>query len=73
MQPAAEAGRCGGRVEVAAAIRDHFVSFDLVEGEAEVALAFSWRGEPSYPRLAALARGIVDAVPRTIAAGKPLF
>jgi ethanolamine utilization protein EutA len=59
--------------EVTAAIRHHFVSFDLVDGEVDVAIAFRWAGEPSYPRLAALARGIVDAVPRTIAAGKPLF
>jgi ethanolamine utilization protein EutA (predicted chaperonin) len=59
--------------EVAAAIRDHFTSFDLTEGEAEVAIAFRWRGEPSYARLGPFARGIVDAVPRTLAAGKPLF
>jgi len=59
--------------EVTAAIRHHFVDFDLVDGNADVAIAFRWTGEPSYPRLAALARGIVDAVPRTIAAGKPLF
>jgi ethanolamine utilization protein EutA len=59
--------------EVTAAIRHHFVSFDLVDGDVEVAIAFRWSGEPSYPRLEALARGIVDAVPHTIAAGKPLF
>ncbi len=59
--------------EVAAAIRDRFRSFDLVEGESEVALAFRWRGAPAYPRLAAFARGIADALPRTIAAGKPMF
>jgi ethanolamine utilization protein EutA len=59
--------------EVTAAIRHHFISFDIVEGESEVAIAFRWFGEPSYPRLAALARGIVDAVPRTLAAGRPLF
>ena len=59
--------------EVTAAIRHHFVSFDLVDGSGEVAIAFRWNGEPSYPRLEALARGIVEAVPRTIAAGKPLF
>jgi len=59
--------------EVASAIRHHFVSFDLVEGESEVALAFRWRGEPAYPRLAAFARGIAGALPRTLAAGKPLF
>src|SRR5205814_10264544 len=38
-----------------------------------VALAFRWRGAPAYPRLAGLARGIVDALPRTVAAAKPIF
>jgi ethanolamine utilization protein EutA len=59
--------------DVGAAIREHFQRFDIVEGESEVALAFRWRGAPSYPRLAALARGIVDAMPKTVASGKPLF
>jgi ethanolamine utilization protein EutA len=59
--------------KVAAAIRDHFRQFDVVEGEAEVAIAIRWRGAPAYPRLAGLARGIADALPRTIAEGKPLF
>lgn len=59
--------------EVSAAIRHHFEQFDLVEGHAEIALAFRWRGLPSHPRLAAFARGIVGALPRTLAAGKPLF
>jgi ethanolamine utilization protein EutA len=58
---------------VSAAIGDHFQRFDLAEGDAEIALAFRWRGAPSYPRLFGLARGIVKALPRTIAAGKPLF
>ena len=58
---------------VAAAIRDHFRNFDLVEGESEVALAFRWRGAPAYARLAGFARGIVQALPRTVAVGKPLF
>lgn len=58
---------------VTAVIRDHLRRFDLVEGASEVALAFRWRGAPSYPRLAGLARGIVDALPRTITEGKPLF
>ena len=59
--------------EVTAAIRHHFEQFDLVEGDAEIALAFRWRGLPSHPRLAGFARGIVDALPRTLAAEKPLF
>ena len=58
---------------IATAIQNHFHSFDLVDGESEVALAFRWRGAPAYARLAGLARGIVEAVPRTIGQGKPLF
>src|SRR5882757_2053054 len=34
--------------QLAQAIRNHFKSFDLVEGESEVALAFRWSGAPSY-------------------------
>src|SRR6478736_3085178 len=37
---------------VTQAIRRHFEAFDLTEGEAEVALAFRWQGEPAYSRLA---------------------
>jgi ethanolamine utilization protein EutA len=59
--------------EVAEAIRSHFVSFDLAEGDSEVALAFRWRGVPTHARLAAFARGIVHALPRTLAAKNPLF
>jgi len=59
--------------DIAFAIREHCQRFDIVEGESEVALAFRWRGAPSYQRLAGLARGILAAMPKTIAAGKPLF
>ena len=58
---------------VTAAVRKHLHNFDIVEGDSEVALAFRWRGEPSYARIAGLARGVVDALPRTVAAGRPLF
>ena len=33
-------------------------SFDLIEGEGEVALALRWQGVPSYERIAAFAEGI---------------
>src|SRR5258706_9087606 len=55
---------------VAQAIRRHFEAFDLVEGAAEVALAFRWVGAPSYARLAALGRGIVEALPMTLLEAK---
>jgi ethanolamine utilization protein EutA len=73
IQPRVKLGDTVNASEVAAAIRDHLHSFDLVDGESEVALAFRWRGAPAYPRLAAFACGIVEALPRTIQQQKPLF
>jgi ethanolamine utilization protein EutA len=58
---------------LASAIRGHFAAFDLVEGETEVALALRWRGAPSYARLKRFAAGIAKGLPKTIAAGKPLY
>ena len=60
-------------VAVTSTIRDHLLRFDVVEGTSEIALALRWRGAPAYPRLAALARGLIDALPRTIDEAKPLF
>src|SRR5512138_2132052 len=71
LQPAVRLGDVVEAPAVADAIREHFERFDVVEGDTEVALAFRWRGAPSYVRLAALARGIVEALPRTIAAARP--
>ena len=59
--------------KVAAAIAEHFKGFDLVEGESEVALAFKWRGEPSFERLSGLARGVTQALRRTIEKEKPVY
>ena len=73
LQPPIRFGDTVDPAAVAEAIRAHFGRFDVVEGDAEVALAFRWRGAPAYPRLAGLARGIAQALPRTIAAAKPLF
>ena len=60
-------------VRVAQAIRRHFEAFDLVEGEAEVALAFRWQGPPTYSRLAALAQGIVEGLPMTLLNARPVY
>ena len=46
--------------------------FDFQEGEQAVALAFRWQGDPLHARLKALADGICDAMPRTIAGSVPL-
>jgi len=37
-----------------------------------VALSFPWHGDPSHPRLHAVAAGICAALPRTIAEDMPL-
>lgn len=68
--------RCGDHIdpdELSRAIHGHFVAFDLVEGEAEAALAFRWEGAPSYERIAAFAQGIRRGLANTIANGKPLY
>jgi ethanolamine utilization protein EutA len=59
--------------QLAAAIREHFRAFDLVEGEGEAALALRWKGAPSYERIAAFALGIRRGLANTIAGGKPVY
>jgi ethanolamine utilization protein EutA len=58
---------------VAVAIQRHLTLFDLTGEDKEFALAFQWRGEPSYERVAAFARGIVAGLARTIALKRPLY
>jgi len=58
--------------ELSAAIARGFQRFDLTEGEQAVAIAINWSGEPRYAALRNLAAGIVQALPRTIAAGLPI-
>ena len=58
---------------MAAAITAHFKAFDLVEGESEVALAFKWRGEPTFERLSALGRAVTEALSKTVEQGKPVY
>jgi ethanolamine utilization protein EutA len=57
---------------VSADVREALRRADAVEGENAIALAFSWRGDPSHARLSALAAGICAALPRTLAAALPL-
>jgi ethanolamine utilization protein EutA (predicted chaperonin) len=58
---------------VAEAIQRHLTLFDLAGESREFALAFQWRGEPSYERIVAFARGIVAGLARTIALKQPLY
>jgi ethanolamine utilization protein EutA len=57
---------------VAADVRALLASADFAEGESPLALAFPWRGDPSHGRLHAVAAGICQALPRTLAEGMPL-
>jgi ethanolamine utilization protein EutA len=59
--------------KLAQSIKRHFKDFDLEEGEAEVGLAFRWRGEPSFERIHAFAKGIVAGLEKTVAAGRPVY
>jgi ethanolamine utilization protein EutA len=58
---------------VAQAIQKHFHAFDLVEGQAEVALVFRWDGAPTARRIAAFCHGLIDGVPATVKNGRPIF
>jgi ethanolamine utilization protein EutA len=57
------------RAEVSAAVRKAIASSDHEEGAGPVALSFPWSGTPDYPRFAAVANGLADAVPKTLEAG----
>jgi ethanolamine utilization protein EutA len=73
IQPAHE---CEERIDpdaLARAIRDHFTAFDLVEGEAEAALALRWEGAPSHERIAAFALGLRRGLAGTIAKRSPVY
>lgn len=59
--------------EIAEAIRQHFRSFDLVEGEAEVALVFRWQGPPTAARIGAFCRGLIGALPNTVSKRQPIY
>ena len=58
---------------MAETIQRHFQSFDLTEGEAEVALVFVWQGPPAAFRIAAFCRGLMEGLPQTIARGRPIY
>jgi ethanolamine utilization protein EutA len=59
--------------EVAKAIRDHVIAFDLAGDEREIALAFRWQGAPSHQRLFAFADGIRRGMAERIEKRQPLF
>ena len=58
---------------LAEAIRSHRTRFDAGTADAEIALAFSWRGAPAYDRLHACARGLAAGLSDKIAARRPVY
>jgi ethanolamine utilization protein EutA len=58
---------------VAAAIKRQLVLFDLDDAVQEFALAFQWRGDPSYERVLGFARGIALGLSCAIDAGRALY
>jgi len=60
-------------VAVAAAIWEHRANFDRLDPLEPFGLSLSWRGEPAYPRLRALAEGVARGMADQIAAGTPLY
>lgn len=73
VQPPFECGEVIDPVALAKSIRSHFTSFDLIEGETEVALALRWQGLPSYERIAAFAEGIRHGLANTVERRKPIY
>lgn len=58
---------------VTQALQRAFTTHDLVEGAQDVAVSLRFAGAPAYRRLAALKQGLLDALPRTLAEGRPLY
>jgi ethanolamine utilization protein EutA len=59
--------------KLASEISAHFKAFDVDEGDSEIALAFKWRGEPSFERLSAFARAMTLSLPTTLERNKPIY
>ncbi|OGA95982.1 MAG: recombinase [Burkholderiales bacterium RIFCSPHIGHO2_12_FULL_61_11] len=59
--------------EVTRALQRSFMRHDLIEGEQDNALSLRWCGPPTFERLAALAEGLLDAIPRTLQSGRPIY
>ena len=58
---------------VSRALQRAFKAHDLVEGDQDVAVSLRWTGPPAYARLSALKQGLLAALPRTLAAERPLY
>ena len=59
--------------DVTRALQRSFLRHDIVEGAQDNAISLRWSGAPSFDRMRALADGLLDALPRTLAAGRSLY
>lgn len=73
LKPDYVAGETVDPAELAQAIRDHFVAFDLDGSKDDVALSLEWNAVPDYQRLRAFAEGIRDGMAERTARGLPLY
>jgi ethanolamine utilization protein EutA len=71
VRPAYELGERVDADAVAAAIRRHLVALDA--GDADVALALSWEGLPSYDRLFPFAQGVRAGLADRLADGRSVY
>jgi ethanolamine utilization protein EutA len=58
---------------IASAIEQHLVTFGFDDGPADVAVALTWSGAPSYRRLRSFAEGITAGLRRRVAAGRAVY
>jgi ethanolamine utilization protein EutA len=59
--------------EIAQALDQSFRRHDLEEGAQDVAVSLRWLGAPSFDRLSALANGLLQGLPRTLAEKRSLY
>jgi ethanolamine utilization protein EutA len=67
---------CGDAIdpdELARAIRNRLIAFELADADQDIALALRWSGPPSYQRLAGFAEGIKRGLAGRIAKKRPLY
>jgi ethanolamine utilization protein EutA len=53
--------------QISEEIRSALKRLDMIEGEDKLAVAFRWAGDPLHARLHALATGICNGLPKTVA------
>jgi ethanolamine utilization protein EutA len=73
LKPAFECEEAVDPDKLAAAIHAHREAFHVSDLDTEIALAFSWKGQPAYERILAFADGIKRGMDDLIAKGKPLY